>query len=116
MMPLSIIVFLHLVRPLRARREPIHCSDCLSLRNKPAMPPLTIWMNMPSFHQDGLFEALPGSGEIDLRVIFARGASSEHRSSDGRKGIGPIVTVSCLRTSRSGMPFASPGPSTTGSI
>ena len=29
-------------------------------------------MNMPSIYQDGLFNALAASGEIDLRVIFAR--------------------------------------------
>jgi glycosyltransferase involved in cell wall biosynthesis len=33
---------------------------------------VTIWMNMPSVHQDGLFNALAALGEIDLRVIFAR--------------------------------------------
>jgi glycosyltransferase involved in cell wall biosynthesis len=32
---------------------------------------LTIWMNMPSLHQDGLFKALLASGELDLRVVFA---------------------------------------------
>lgn len=36
------------------------------------MIPLTIWMNMPSFHQDGLFNALVESGEVELRVVFAR--------------------------------------------
>ena len=36
------------------------------------MLPLTIWMNMPSFHQDDLFTSLAGSGEVDLRVVFAR--------------------------------------------
>ena len=29
-------------------------------------------MNMPSFHQEGLFDALLGSGEVELRVVFAR--------------------------------------------
>jgi glycosyltransferase involved in cell wall biosynthesis len=29
-------------------------------------------MNMPSFHQDGLFNALSRSDEIELRVVFAR--------------------------------------------
>ena len=32
---------------------------------------LTIWMNVPSFHQDGLFKALLASEELDLRVVFA---------------------------------------------
>jgi glycosyltransferase involved in cell wall biosynthesis len=32
---------------------------------------LTIWMNMPSVHQDGLFNALAASGDVDLRVVFA---------------------------------------------
>ena len=36
------------------------------------MMPLTIWMNMPSFHQDDLFTNLANSGEVELRVIFAR--------------------------------------------
>ena len=36
------------------------------------MLPLTIWMNMPSFHQDDLFTSLAASGEVDLRVVFAR--------------------------------------------
>lgn len=36
------------------------------------MLPLTIWMNMPSFYQDGMFEALRDSGKVDLRVVFAR--------------------------------------------
>jgi glycosyltransferase involved in cell wall biosynthesis len=36
------------------------------------MLPVTIWMNMPSFHQDGLFNALSRSSEVELRVIFAR--------------------------------------------
>jgi glycosyltransferase involved in cell wall biosynthesis len=36
------------------------------------MLPLTIWMNYPSFHQDDLFTSLAASGEVDLRVVFAR--------------------------------------------
>lgn len=36
------------------------------------MIPLTIWMNMPSFHQDGLFNTLSDGGEVDLGVVFAR--------------------------------------------
>jgi glycosyltransferase involved in cell wall biosynthesis len=36
------------------------------------MLPLTIWMNMPSFHQDDLFTSLAASGEVELRVVFAR--------------------------------------------
>jgi len=36
------------------------------------MIPLTIWMNMPSFHQDGLFNFLTESGAIELQVVFAR--------------------------------------------
>ncbi|HKP12547.1 MAG TPA: hypothetical protein VJZ91_10570, partial [Blastocatellia bacterium] len=36
------------------------------------MLPLTIWMNMPSFHQDDLFTSLADSGEVDLRVVFAK--------------------------------------------
>src|ERR671938_2018885 len=41
------------------------------------MLPLTIWMNMPSFHQDDLFTSLAGSGEVDLRVIFAKELAAE---------------------------------------
>ncbi len=41
------------------------------------MLPLTIWMNMPSFHQDDLFTSLAHSGEVDLRVIFARELTTE---------------------------------------
>ena len=33
---------------------------------------LTIWMNMPSFHQGDLFKALSQSDEVDLEVIFAK--------------------------------------------
>ncbi len=33
---------------------------------------VTIWMNMPSFYQNDLFNALAASGEIDLQVVFAR--------------------------------------------
>jgi glycosyltransferase involved in cell wall biosynthesis len=36
------------------------------------MLPLTIWMNMPSFHQDDLFTSLAASSEVELRVIFAK--------------------------------------------
>jgi glycosyltransferase involved in cell wall biosynthesis len=36
------------------------------------MLPLTIWMNMPSFYQDDLFTSLAASGEVDLRVVFAK--------------------------------------------
>jgi len=43
-------------------------------------------MNMPSFHQDGLFEALLASGEADLRVIFARGTSSERLKIGWKEG------------------------------
>lgn len=32
---------------------------------------VTIWMNMPSFHQDGLFNALSDCEEVELRVVFA---------------------------------------------
>lgn len=35
--------------------------------------PVTIWMNMPSFYQSDLFEALEGMGELSLQVIYARG-------------------------------------------
>jgi glycosyltransferase involved in cell wall biosynthesis len=34
--------------------------------------PLTIWMNIPSFYQNDLFEALAASGQVELQVIFAR--------------------------------------------
>ena len=33
---------------------------------------LTIWMNMPSHYQNGLFEALAAQPEVDLEVIFGR--------------------------------------------
>ena len=33
---------------------------------------VTIWMNMPSFYQDGLFNALTACGDVELRVIFAK--------------------------------------------
>jgi glycosyltransferase involved in cell wall biosynthesis len=45
---------------------------CRSLRNEFAMLPLTIWMNMPSFYQDCLFNTLSESGEVELGVVFAR--------------------------------------------
>lgn len=41
---------------------------------------------MPSFHQDGLFEALLASGKVDLRVIFARGTSSDRLQIGWREG------------------------------
>jgi glycosyltransferase involved in cell wall biosynthesis len=34
-------------------------------------------MNMPSFHQDGLFNALVASGEVDLQVVFARNLAAD---------------------------------------
>lgn len=43
------------------------------------MLPITIWMNMPSFHQDGLFNALSRSGDVELRVVFARETTRERR-------------------------------------
>jgi glycosyltransferase involved in cell wall biosynthesis len=50
------------------------------------MTPLTIWMNMPSFHQDGLFEALLASGKVDLRVVFVRGTTSDRLQIGWREG------------------------------
>jgi glycosyltransferase involved in cell wall biosynthesis len=41
------------------------------------MLPLTIWMNMPSFHQDDLLTSLANSGEVELRVVFARELTAE---------------------------------------
>ena len=41
--------------------------------------PLTVWMNAPSFYQDDLFTALMDSGEVDLRVIFARPLGEERK-------------------------------------
>jgi len=41
---------------------------------------------MPSFHQDGLFEALLASGEVNLRVIFARRTSSERLQIGWKEG------------------------------
>lgn len=38
---------------------------------------LTIWMNMPSFHQEGLFKALDESKELDLRIVFAGEGSAD---------------------------------------
>jgi glycosyltransferase involved in cell wall biosynthesis len=43
------------------------------------MLPLTIWMNMPSFHQDDLFASLAASGEVELRVIFANELTAERQ-------------------------------------
>jgi glycosyltransferase involved in cell wall biosynthesis len=40
---------------------------------------LTVWMNAPSFYQDDLFGALVDSGEVDLRVIFARSLGQDRR-------------------------------------
>src|SRR5512143_3064726 len=45
---------------------------CRSRKNNSAMLPLTIWMNMPSFHQAGLFSALTDSQDVELRIVFAR--------------------------------------------
>lgn len=33
---------------------------------------LTIWMNIPSFHQGALFRALSACEEVDLQVVFAK--------------------------------------------
>ncbi len=41
------------------------------------MLPLTVWMNMPSFHQDDLFTRLAESGEVELRVVFAKELSED---------------------------------------
>jgi len=41
------------------------------------MLPLTVWMNMPSFHQADLFNDLVSSGEVDLQVVYARKLSSD---------------------------------------
>jgi glycosyltransferase involved in cell wall biosynthesis len=38
---------------------------------------VTIWMNMPSFHQSDLFAALAASGHVDLQVLFARPLTPE---------------------------------------
>jgi glycosyltransferase involved in cell wall biosynthesis len=38
---------------------------------------LTIWMNYPTFYQGDLFRALTDSGEVDLRVIFAKSMPSD---------------------------------------
>ncbi|HJQ69080.1 MAG TPA: glycosyltransferase family 4 protein, partial [Blastocatellia bacterium] len=38
---------------------------------------LTVWMNVPSFHQGDLFRALIASGEVDLQVIFAKRLPSD---------------------------------------
>ncbi len=56
------------------------------LKSNARMLPVTIWMNMPSFHQDGMFGALLGSGEVDLRVIFARSTSSERLQIGWKEG------------------------------
>jgi glycosyltransferase involved in cell wall biosynthesis len=44
------------------------------------MLPVTIWMNMPSFHQDDLFREL--SARVDLRVIY------DHPMTNDRKELG----------------------------
>src|SRR5690349_25106870 len=44
------------------------------------MLPLTIWMNMPSFHQDGLFQELHKSKELDLRIVFAAEGSDDRHN------------------------------------
>ena len=33
---------------------------------------ITVWMNLPSFHQGALFRALSASEDIELQVVFAR--------------------------------------------
>jgi len=43
------------------------------------MLPLTIWMNMPSFHQDDLFTSLAASSEVELRVVFAKELSADRK-------------------------------------
>src|ERR1044072_2066188 len=50
------------------------------------MLPLTFWMNMPSFHQDGLFNALAASGEVDLRVIFAENLATDRAQLGWKSG------------------------------
>jgi glycosyltransferase involved in cell wall biosynthesis len=44
----------------------------LCRRSDERMLQVTIWMNMPSFYQDGAFNALAECGDVDLRVLFAR--------------------------------------------
>ena len=41
------------------------------------MLPLTVWMNMPSFYQDDLFTHLAESGEVELRVVFAKALTKD---------------------------------------
>ncbi|MFP5265418.1 MAG: glycosyltransferase [Blastocatellia bacterium] len=38
---------------------------------------ITIWMNMPSVHQEGIFSILAGMEGVDLEVIFAEGLTSD---------------------------------------
>src|SRR4051812_30548851 len=52
-------------------------SRSVCLAAKTSMLPLTVWMNMPSFHQDELFTRLAESGEVDLRVVFAKELTTE---------------------------------------
>jgi len=44
------------------------------------MVPVTIWMNVPSFHQDEFFRALVEAGQTDLRVIFSTGLPADRHA------------------------------------
>ncbi|MDQ3919148.1 MAG: glycosyltransferase family 4 protein, partial [Acidobacteriota bacterium] len=41
---------------------------------------LTVWMNMPSFYQSDLFQDLAATGEVDLRVVYAKRLPADRRS------------------------------------
>jgi glycosyltransferase involved in cell wall biosynthesis len=43
----------------------------------PTMLPVTIWMNMPSFHQDDMFRAL--AAKLDLRVVYDHTLTADRR-------------------------------------
>jgi glycosyltransferase involved in cell wall biosynthesis len=42
--------------------------------------PVTIWMNVPSFYQLDLLEALAATKEVDLKVIYARELTSDRKA------------------------------------
>lgn len=72
------------------------------------MLPLTIWMNYPSFYQGDLFRTLIASGEVDLRVIFAKGLTADRLQLDWRNDLEgyPYVFIDKRRPLRDAMRLA----------
>lgn len=48
---------------------------------------VTVWMNHPSFHQSDLFRVLSASGEVDLKVVFAKPLTPDRRETGWQDGL-----------------------------